>query len=639
MTTTFRLEEIRLDTAGGPVVHEFRSDLTVLAGPTGVGKTTLLELAKYALGGDGLVTSVADENISLVHVLVRVGAERLRLSRAVAAEQSNTVEVTDLRSGQRLPDHHVDRLEPRVSDLLMTALGLPTGLRAAPRSSSSTKQGARITFNDVFRFMYVPQLAMNREIAGSSNTYYEPKRRTVFELLFDLTTPELVTMRSELNALNSQASEARSQVISVENFLSDSGTTSRIEAEVELAEARRDGAEAEDELERITRDMVEVTDRETQALRDLLAESERGLTDARSLADELRREQVEYSAERRRLELDVARLERMLTAGALIANIEFMTCPRCMQSLDREVPTGRCRVCLQDDVVAGLPRTGHDEAAQLRSQIDEVDEQLRQIERAHIEILASAQEREALVRRLASQIDERTQQRVSPRLQAYADSARRVERSVVQERALERVLRQWDRAEDLRAHAERVERDRRALDAQIRSAAARETARRTDVLQELTAEFQSTVRAFGIPNGQDASINATTYLPELGGRRFDKVSLAGGIATATQVAYWISLVTVAARRQDTKYPGFLLIDSPRLALNTAEGMALQMYRRFVAQVGAVPGRLQFIVADNELPREYGRGFVEISFDYEHPTVPTVPHPGPAHVKTVGSEDD
>lgn len=638
MTTTFRIEEIRLDTTGGPVVYRFSSDLTVLAGPTGVGKTSLLELAKYGLGGDGLITSVAEENVSQVHIAVRVGSERLRLSRTVTSERAGVVEVIDLVAGERLADHNVNNREPRLSDLFMTALGLPTGLRAAPRSASSTKPGARITFNDVFRFMYVPQIAINREIAGSSNTYYEPKRKTVFELLFDLTTPELVTMRSEFNELNSQANGARAELEAIERFLADSGTTNRIEAHLQLASTRRDGAAASALLAELTGAMVETTDRETQALRDLLAEGERGLADAQTLKADLTREEVEYTAERRRIELDIGRLGRLVAAGARIANIEFSSCPRCLQSLDREVPPGTCRVCLQDDVVADLPKTGQYEVTQLRSQLEEIDEQLVEIRDAQASTREAASDRRRLIQRLAVQIDDRTRQRVSPRLQAYADAARQVERAIVQEGALDRVLRQWDRVEDLRTDADRIDRERANVETRIRSLAAQEGDRRAEVLQELTAEFQSTVQAFGIPNGQQARINPDTYLPELGGRRFDKVSSAGGIATATQVAYWMSLLAVAARRRDTKYPSFLVIDSPRLALNTAEEMAAQMYRRFVAQVSATPGRLQFIVADNELPEEYGHDFAEVVFDYDHPTVPTVRHPGPANVKVVGSED-
>ena len=44
MTVAFRIESVRLDTSNGAVEYAFTSDLTVLAGQTGVGKTTLLEL-------------------------------------------------------------------------------------------------------------------------------------------------------------------------------------------------------------------------------------------------------------------------------------------------------------------------------------------------------------------------------------------------------------------------------------------------------------------------------------------------------------------------------------------------------------------------------------------------------------------
>jgi hypothetical protein len=47
-----------------------------------------------------------------------------------------------------------------------------------------------------------------------------------------------------------------------------------------------------------------------------------------------------------------------------------------------------------------------------------------------------------------------------------------------------------------------------------------------------------------------------------------------------------------------------------------------MYRRFVTQVDANRDQLQFIVADNGLPKEYGREFTEIDFSYEQPTIAT-----------------
>jgi hypothetical protein len=63
-----------------------------------------------------------------------------------------------------------------------------------------------------------------------------------------------------------------------------------------------------------------------------------------------------------------------------------------------------------------------------------------------------------------------------------------------------------------------------------------------------------------------------------------------------------------------------------------------MYRRFVTQVSVVPGRVQFIVADNQLPADYLREFTELRFSYERPTINTVPHPGPARVELLTDHD-
>ena len=193
MTTIFRLESLQVDTSAGPVAYDFSTDLTVLAGDTGVGKTSLLELVKFGLGGDGLIAPVVADQVSEIHLTIRAGQSRLQLTRPISEGGRKHLRVIDLITGEQLPNHVAGSparrsdgdSEPEISDLLMGALGLPTDLRAAPMSGS--RPGAKITFNDVFKYMYVPQSAINKEIAGSGDSYYEPKRRAVFELLFRLT--------------------------------------------------------------------------------------------------------------------------------------------------------------------------------------------------------------------------------------------------------------------------------------------------------------------------------------------------------------------------------------------------------------------------------------------------------------------
>lgn len=643
MTVRFRLDRVRMETAEGAVAYSFPSDLTVLSGPTGVGKTSLLELIKFGFGLKGRLAPVARESVSDIILDVQVGDFRLRLARNLDPEKRNVVRVTDLVTQERLADHHTDAKDPQLNSLLMLALGLPDDMRAAARSQRSVNQGSRISFGDIFSYLYVPQSDINRDIANSQESYREPKRKAVFELLFGLTDSKLLDLRSSLNGLNSQISVAETEYKTVRAFLHDSRTSGRQEAEIALVEGAEQQRQAEVSWNSLRETALSpATDRETQALRDLLSEAERGLADARASIDQTIRDHGMYMSERRRIAGDLARLHRMQEAGDVLADIEFAICPRCMQSLaGRGIPDGHCRVCLLPDPVSREPGDDVDtyEARQLADQLAEVDEQLLSL----ADQLSLGQEavlaREALVADLTSSIDSRTSERITPRLQAFADSADQLAKARARQIEFESVLRQWDRADDIANSAERLRRERDRVQTEINISEAALNQRKTELIEALSEEFRDTVVALGIPSITSASISPTNYLPLLNGQPFANMSSGGGIITAAQVAYWLSLLTVALRWRDTSYPSFLILDSPRLALNTAEALSEALYRRIRTQVDANPGVLQIIVADNELPQAYRADFGEIGFDYANPTVSTIPHPGPAGVTTLEVLDD
>lgn len=196
MTTTFRLNSVTLDTVEGSVRYALSADLTILAGPTGVGKTTLLEAIKYGFGADGMLAPVVTANVNDISIDVTIGEARYLLVRSVDPGKRRNVRVTDLRAQERLPDHSTETSQsPSLSGLLMRALGFADDMRAAARTTGSTNAGARITFADIYSFLYVAQSEMNRDIARSQDTYLAPKRKAVFELLFGLTDQALQALR------------------------------------------------------------------------------------------------------------------------------------------------------------------------------------------------------------------------------------------------------------------------------------------------------------------------------------------------------------------------------------------------------------------------------------------------------------
>ncbi|WP_410674116.1 AAA family ATPase [Amycolatopsis sp. cmx-4-68] len=637
MTVRFRLDAVTLDTTEGEVGYPFTSDLTVLAGPTGVGKTTLLELIKFGFGGDARLAPVATEHVEAVSLDVTLGDEKLRLTRSLDQAKRKTVRVTDRITQERQPDHNVGDEQPSLNTLLLRCLGLPDDMRAAA-GGSSTREGNRITFADILTYLYVPQYEINRDIAHSQDNYREPKRRAVFELLFGLTNSEILAMRSRVNKLKAEIDAADKENSTVVEFLRASGTTAHAEAVETFEQAQATQAAAEQELDALREAIEPVADRETQVVRDLLAEAERALADARTAGVDVARRRAEYTAERRRVQSDLDRLDRMREAGERLADIEFTVCPRCMQSLDRHVPAGSCRLCLQPDAVAETGQLDQYEARQLASQLTEMEDQLHALDAQQALLARAIGDREQLIDHLSRTLETRTAERVTPRLQAFSDASQRLATARTQLELLEATLRQWDRVADLERAADTLRSDREQLRGQLKRATAELEERRGSVVDELSEEFARTVAAIGIPGVKTASVNKDNYLPFLNGKIFSQViQVGGGMATATQVAYWSSLLAVALRNHDTTYPAFLLLDSPRLALNTAEKLTAALYRRLVTQVDANPGRVQFIIADNELPSSYRGHYAQVDFDYLNPTVATIEHPGESEVVTIDTD--
>ncbi|AMU66837.1 hypothetical protein [Mycobacteroides abscessus] len=629
MSIAFRINRVSLNTIGGKVEYAFPSALTVLAGSVGVGKSTLFELIKHGLGGDALLADVVDTSVTSVTLDVTIGARRLLISRATSTPDSDRTRVYDLLEQVELEDHFIAKQEPTLSSLLLSAMGLPDDMRAAAKSGS-TNQGARITFYDVLKYMYVSQADINKHIAGSGDSYYQPKRRAVFEVLLDLTNPGILETQSMLAKVRGEWEQANRDFSVVTQFLADSNTPSRIDAERAQLDAARQQENAQKRLASI-RDLTSpAIDRETQTLRDLLGEAERNLGDAQSALAMLQQQRTDYGRERSLLKQDIDRIGRMQSAGERLAEIEFTVCPRCMQSLKkRPVPDHLCRVCLQDDPVTfpSSSTAATYEQVQLREQVEELGAQIHETELEIAATRTAIDSRKNLIVELSKSIDIRTRERITPQLQAYADATAQVAEATALQSEIEKTLQQWDRADDLERVATTLKTRMELLRDELDQAEEALEARRTEIFDELDEEFSDVVFAIRIPGVSTAAISRSTYLPVLNGKAFDRFSPVGGVRTATQVAYWIALMNVTLRRRDTHFPGFLLIDSPRTSLNDSDDLSAALYRKLVTMADAAKGRVQVIIGDNELPADYRRDYQQIDFDYDHPTIGTIHHPG------------
>ncbi|MFC0526571.1 AAA family ATPase [Phytohabitans kaempferiae] len=636
MSTRLRIDSIELGTSGGPVRYDFSGPLTVLSGPVGAGKSSLLELIKHGLGGRARFSPVVSEHVSAVTLGVAAGRERYEITRAVHDEVGH-VQVRDLitqedlgffvTEGQKRADKET------VGKLLLRALGLPTDARASSANKKATGRPSLITFNDVWSSLYVEQPEIDRSIAHHTDTYREPKRRTVFKLFFGLTDAELLSLSARLQTAEQELAAAEAEEGSISRFLRSADAGGRDEALIAQEQARLDLERSQERLRRLSNE-ADPADAQTDVLRDLMvATLER--------VDSLRREltDVEVAHEGRLglaagIRQDLARLSRAQEAGRRLADFEFVVCPRCSQSIrDRDVAHGSCRLCLQPEpILDSGDEVSSYEVRQLEAQQSEVVELLAAGEGRMVELRTRLIETEEHAKRLASAVDERTRELISPRLQAFSDASTAVGKAEERLRSLEERLRLWDHFNDISLHTNRLRTIRNELKDRVADQEQRLAENRT-LLRTMSADYARTLANLGVPGVRSGRIDDNTYLPYVDGVRFDRVST-GGIRTALVVAYWVTLLATALRESTTLMPALLVLDSPRKSIGAGEALAANLYRQLDILAETYRGRVQIIVADNGLPDQYSRRWQELTFGYDRPVISSIPHPGPAEVVTL-----
>ncbi|WP_432850816.1 AAA family ATPase [Amycolatopsis sp. CA-161197] len=638
MSVKFRIDKVRLDTINGPVAYNFSGPLTVLTGPVGSGKSTLFELIKYCFGAKAVLSPVVDQSINSASVEISTSGDRLRLTRLISG---SNVDVFDLEEHRQIGEYPVaskDSAGETIGKFLLAKLGLPVDAKAtAMKASQSTKSPAVISFSDIYKYLYVDQQQIDRTIAGNNESYLEPKRRTTFEILFGLTSEELIRARSDLQDTEQNLRRVGNDLKTVLQFLEDSKTVSRDASQAKLNELQSVANDSQSRLMALQEGLSSADDR-VDPIRDLLEASQYRAEDARKQLVELDTTLGDRRSLLASVRQSIRRLERTSDAFLRLASIEFSTCPRCTQSIEeRDIEPGHCRLCTQPEpeVDSSSTTAGHlasSEVEQLRVQADELEQLVTTAEHHRASLTSRISDLDTHIVELANLVDARTADLVSPRLQEAIDLSASLARAQAEIKSLDDTLRLWDRAGDLERNVKSVTDQRDALKARI-AEIQKQVKEKFEIVDSMAEDYNDTLQRLGVPSVTAGTIDKKNYLPMADGMRFDQIST-GGIRTALIVAYWVTLISTALREPETGYPGLLILDTPRKSIGHGENLAANLYRLLDTLAEVYGDRVQLIIADNDLPDQYSRRWQEIYFDYENPVVSTIPHPGPSRVVTL-----
>ncbi|MFB6697616.1 MULTISPECIES: hypothetical protein [Streptomyces] len=643
MAVNLRILSLTVTTAETEKTYRFNRPATVITGPIGTGKSSLLMLFKHALGGTAMLTPAVRDHVLSVQAEVVAGTERIVLRRTIGGDTADTVDLLDPHSlalERTLPLRNTESGGTTLSDHLLDALGFPRVQIAARREGVARQQN--LTFNDLYTYVYLQAREIDRQVVGHLDSWFEPKRKELFRLMFALTDSVLLELKRTAGQLTDRLKARTAEHDNVGQFLAASDPRSDDELRAELAQLRDTLGRAESALASLRTELEEQTAADS-ALRE---ELQAAIHAARQAEEEVSAAADLVEARRAvvaQVQLDLSRLARSATAIDQLSPFEFVVCPRCMQSLTtRTVADDHCIVCLQPEPAeADVDPAAIEETRTVLQQQLEDARHIEQSDEAHLQ--ASRQRSQQLnfaVTSLRRQLDAQTRDAVAPRFDAITDASTRVATLKASIDAITQLRDSWTRVRaidkdirDIRAERRRVNKDIKEKSEQLKAS--------QTLLGDLSTEFGQLLTSWNLPWVDTAVIDRDTYLPVVNGQPFESLQASGGgIATSVSLAYSLTLLAFGLDHADVLVPSLLVIDSPRKAFGNNDSdrqRATDIYSRFRTMADAYGERLQLIIADNDPPPITSDSFGKVEFDYENPMVPGVDHPGPDRVTRIENQ--
>ncbi|WP_330236474.1 AAA family ATPase [Streptomyces sp. NBC_00566] len=625
MASLIRIKNVTIRTSTHQAVYPFDGPLTFITGSIGVGKSSLLELLKYGLGGSAKLMPAIKANVQIVEVNADFAGRSYRFIREMG---DTKVDVLDVDSGEIVGPWSVTNRKymPKVSQQLLAILGLPGDLRIPRRRVKPTSDTVGVSFFDLYHYIYLGQNEIDTSVVGHADRNLDNKRRAVFELLYGLNSPELVSLSVRKGEWLDREKSLRSGAAAVKDFLLKAN-------EPDMDRLQRMEREANEQLD-TARELLNIVRNDSEslilaqrALRDRVSSLRAELTELSAGADAVDADIYKSQALLAQLNLEQQALSRADVARHALSGLEFSVCPRCMQDVTRRtVPSDCCTVCLQHEERVEQDFGG--EAKRLASQIAETKKLLSEDER-EVEVRRAAKRVvETALAEATMELDRSTAELITPRLEEVQSLSMQIARLEAQLEQLQASSGRWSNYKLSLEEADEARRKAGELDSREQELQEELAANRVR-LDELAEVFDATVRSLRLPWYQSADIDRDTYLPVVNNEQFDDLSVGGARKTIVNLAYHLANLQYALE-SDLAYPGLLIVDSPRKNVGqTAEDSAVaeEVYKSFGRLVEEFGEQIQLIVADNSIPEFAAENYPELHFSYDNPVVPGAPHPG------------
>ncbi|MEU8216734.1 DNA recombination protein RecN [Micromonospora taraxaci] len=661
-----RLLRLRLAGVTRPYEVDLRTNdgsfrpLSVIAGPTNTGKTSVLQLIAYALGASSYPDHEEIVRQVRAAVLETITADGpMTFERGIESKIALVFDQPLDRAGDTVPQPHP--IDPpsdpaSLSRLLLSTVDLQDVLlRVAPTQQESATHV--LSFRDL---MWLCMLLNER--VGSAQLLFEGNRDKnrkllqVVDAVFGVHANDGADLASRIKNLNDDLASARNELASLEQFIREQDATPREQLQEVLEDAEGQLAAIRDAVHRL--DQQEATSAEvTAGLRNRHQRAAHATVRARQRLRDREALVSRYASLRAQYSDDIRKLTLLKQAGSVFDHLSVTVCPACLNTLPTP-PTVRgstCSLCeqalpaavtatslgaaaaLREIAVAGLAQPVDEQNAdghQLGDHDHELDESLPGDGSAHEAIsaeLASTRSRfkelndywreladslptlrQACDRastteaELAAQVDRGASGTVTPYVAAREDLAVQRQAVLVRRDRATAALKQWRSLQLRRRRAEQMAGELAGLRRESRSQSDRPD--RDAVITALSARFRQILNEVGYPKHNNTGAIDAKLVPSARMRPFTSASSGGQVL---QSLAWVLAIFEVGYETGAHHPGFLLIDTPqknlggKAAADDEEFADVHLVERFyqhvISWLGG-PGRgAQIVIVDNTPP--------------------------------------
>lgn len=336
----------------GKVVYDqlFNTGVNIIRGWNTTGKSTIIELLVYGLGGEFKDWNEHQSKCDYVVTQIRINSFVLTLKREIDDSGRASMHVLDGTIDGSLESQDSWQVFPSrrsaekfsFSQKLFEVLGLP---------QHKTDESKNLTMHQILRLIYVNQLTSTEKLLNDEPSFDNAStRQAIGEYLLGLDDLESHNLRQDLLLANKKFEKANGELQAIfKMFGGDATSINRVALESEIKEANENIKTTLDTIENIKNNHSNNLDEKAKRrLIQLQEEIETKNEQLVSIENERYKINVELVDTKQFLDSLEYRIESLSQSKAIhneLGSIEFKYCPSCFSVLERNHNHAACSLC------------------------------------------------------------------------------------------------------------------------------------------------------------------------------------------------------------------------------------------------------------------------------------------------------